>query len=81
VFSHRGMFGALVHRHYDAFELDEQPETLWPGGLSVTFLYDREGRIDRLLAALEPNVADIVFRRDASGEALDAAFRRACVGV
>jgi hypothetical protein len=47
----------------------------------VTFLYDREGRIDRLLAALEPNVDDIVFRRGASGEALDAAFRQACVGV
>jgi hypothetical protein len=80
-FGYRGMSGALVHRHYDAFELDEQPETLWPGGLSVTFLYNREGRIDRLLAALEPNVDDIVFRRGASGEALDAAFRQTCVGV
>jgi CubicO group peptidase (beta-lactamase class C family) len=75
VFRYRRMSGALVHRHYDAFELDEQPETLWPGGLGVTFLYDREGRIDRLLALLEPNVADIVFHRGASGEALDAAFR------
>jgi CubicO group peptidase (beta-lactamase class C family) len=81
VFRYRAMSGALIHRHYDAFELDEQPETLWPGGLGVTFLYDREGRIDRLLAPLEPSVADIVFRRDASGEALDAMFRQACVGV
>jgi CubicO group peptidase (beta-lactamase class C family) len=80
-FHYRGMSGALIHRHYDAFELDEQPETLWPGGLGVTFLYDREGRIDRFLAPLEPAVADIVFRRDASGEALDPAFRQACVGV
>jgi CubicO group peptidase (beta-lactamase class C family) len=48
-FRYRRMSGALIHRHYDAFELDEQPETLWPGGLGVTFLYDREGRIDRLL--------------------------------
>jgi hypothetical protein len=47
----------------------------------VTFLYDREGRIDRLLAPLEPAVADIMFRRGASGEALDVAFRQACVGV
>ena len=67
-FRYRRMSGALIHRHYDAFELDEQPETLWPGGLGVTFLYDREGRIDRLLAPLEPDVADIVFRRGASGE-------------
>jgi CubicO group peptidase (beta-lactamase class C family) len=81
VFGYRGMSGALVHRHDDAFELDEQPETLWPGGLSVTFLYDREGQIDRLLAALETNVDDIVFRRGASGAALDAAFRQTCVGV
>jgi Domain of unknown function (DUF3471) len=80
-FHYRGMSGALIHRHYDAFELDEQPETLWPGGLGVTFLYDREGRIDRLQAPLEPDVADIVFRRGASGEALNAAFRQACVGV
>jgi CubicO group peptidase (beta-lactamase class C family) len=78
---YRGMSGALIHRHYDVFELDEQPETLWPDSLAVTFLYDREGRIDRLLAPLEPNVADIVFRRSASGESLDAAFRQACVGV
>ncbi len=80
-FRYRGMSGALIHRHYDAFELDEQPETLWPGGLGVTFVYDREGQIDRLLAPLEPSVADTVFRRGASGEALDAAFRQACVGV
>jgi hypothetical protein len=80
-FRYRGMSGALIHRHYDAFELDEQPETLWPDGLAVTFLYDREGRIDRLLAPLEPNVADIVFHRSASGEALDAAFRQTCVGT
>jgi CubicO group peptidase (beta-lactamase class C family) len=80
-FHYRGMSGALIDRHYDAFELDEQPETLWPGGLGVTFLYDREGRIDRLQARLEPDVADIVFRRGASGEALNAAFRQACVGV
>jgi hypothetical protein len=33
----------LIHRHYDVFELNEQPETLWPDGLAVTFLYDREG--------------------------------------
>ena len=80
-FRYRGMSGTLIHRHYDAFELDEQPETLWPGGLGVTFVYDREGQIDRLLAPLEPSVADTVFRRGASGEALDAAFRQACVGV
>ncbi|WP_133646540.1 serine hydrolase [Paraburkholderia flava] len=81
MFRYRGMSGALIHRHYDAFELDEQPETLWPDGVAVTFAYDREGRIDRLLTPLEPNVADIVFDRGASGEALDAAFRQACVGT
>ncbi|WP_438393229.1 serine hydrolase [Caballeronia sp. DA-9] len=80
-FRYRGISGALIHRHYDAFELDEQPGTLWPDGLAVTFLYDREGRIDRLLAPLEPSVADIVFHRGASGEALDPAFRQACAGV
>jgi CubicO group peptidase (beta-lactamase class C family) len=80
-FRYRGMAGAMIHRLYDVFELDEQPETLWPGALVVTFLYDREGRIDRLLAPLEPAVEDIVFRREASGEALERAFRQTCVGV
>jgi CubicO group peptidase (beta-lactamase class C family) len=80
-FRYRGMSGSLVHRHYDAFELDDQPETLWPDSLAVTFLYDREGRIDRFQAPFEPNVAEIVFSRDASGESLDAAFREACVGT
>lgn len=81
VFRYRGMAGALTHRHYDSFELDEQPGTLWPDRLSVTFLYDREGSIDRLVAPFEPAVSDIVFRRSASGAALDPAFCQACVGV
>jgi CubicO group peptidase (beta-lactamase class C family) len=80
-FRYRGMSGAMNHRHYDVFELDEQPATLWPGHLAITFLYDREGRIDRLGAPLEPQVSDIVFHREAGGEALDPAFRASCVGV
>ena len=78
---YRGMSGGMNHRHYDMFELDEQPTTLWPDNLAITFLYDREGRIDRLSAPFEPQVADIVFRRVATGEALDSAFRASCVGV
>ena len=78
---YRGMSGGMNHRHYDTFELDEQPATLWPDNLAITFLYDREGRIDRLSAPFEPQVPDIVFRRVASGEALDPAFRARCVGV
>jgi hypothetical protein len=29
----------------------------------VVFLYDKEGVVDRLLAPLEPTVADIVFQK------------------
>jgi uncharacterized protein DUF3471 len=78
---YRGMTGGMNHRHYDTFELDEQPTTLWPDNLAITFLYDREGRIDRLSAPFEPQVADIMFRRVAAGEALDPDFRARCVGV
>jgi CubicO group peptidase (beta-lactamase class C family) len=78
---YRGTSGGMNHRHYDMFELDEQPTTLWPDNLAITFLYDREGRVDRLSAPFEPQVADIVFRRVATGEALDPAFRASCVGV
>jgi CubicO group peptidase (beta-lactamase class C family) len=77
---YRGMIGPMRHRHFDVFDLDEQPETLWPDAMAVTFLYDREGYIDRLTAPLESTVADIVFRRVPQGEALDPEFRRACVG-
>lgn len=79
--AYRGMSGVMSHRHYDMFELDEQPDTLWPDRLAITFLHDREGRIDRLCAPFEPQVPDIVFRRVAAGEALDGAFRQSCVGV
>jgi CubicO group peptidase (beta-lactamase class C family) len=78
---YRGMSGGMNHRHYDMFELDEQPETLWPDNLAITFLYDREGRIDRLGAPFEPQVPDIVFHRVAAGEALESAFRASCIGV
>jgi CubicO group peptidase (beta-lactamase class C family) len=78
---YRGMRGNMIHLHYDMFELDQQPATLWPDNLAITFLYDREGRIDRLSAPLEPQVPDIVFRRVAAGEGLDPAFRARCVGV
>ena len=79
--NYRGMSGGMNHRHYDLFELDEQPDTLWPSNLTITFLYDREGRIDRLCAPFESQVPDIVFRRLAAGEALDPAFRQSCVGT
>jgi CubicO group peptidase (beta-lactamase class C family) len=80
-FAYRGLSGAMAHRHYDAFELPERPDTLWPGKLAITFLYDREGEIDRLAAPFEPQVADIVFQRAPHGEALDPKFRQRCVGV
>src|SRR5204862_2411279 len=78
---YRSMRGGMSHRHYDMFELDEQPATLWPDNLAITFLYDREGRIDRLSAPFEPQVPDIVFQRVAGGEGLDPVFRAKCVGV
>ena len=53
----------LPHRHYDIFEIAENPTTLSPDLLAVTFGYDREGTIDRLSIPLEPMVSDIVFRR------------------
>ena len=77
----RGISGALVHRHYDVFEVAERPDTLSPNLLAISFGYDREGNIDRLSAPFEPLANDIVFRRLPGGEALDPAFRSACVGT
>jgi CubicO group peptidase (beta-lactamase class C family) len=77
----RGISGPLAHRHYDVFEVPEAPAMLSPDLLAISFGYDREGNIDRLSAPFEPLVGDIVFRRRPAGEALDPAFRAACVGT
>ena len=76
----RGLSGNLPHRHYDIFEIAENPTTLSPDLLTVTFGYDREGTIDRLSIPLEPMVSDIVFRR-VGGVAPEASFLQACVGT
>jgi CubicO group peptidase (beta-lactamase class C family) len=76
----RGLSGDLLHRHYDVFEIAENPGTLSPGLMTVTFGYDREGIIDRLSMPLEPMVADIVFRRIGS-DLPDADVLQSCVGI
>jgi hypothetical protein len=77
----RGLSGELTHRHYDVFEVPENPMMLSPDLLAITFGYDREGNISRVSAPLEPLVTDIVFGRIAGGEVLDPAFRESCVGT
>ena len=79
--SWRGMFAAMIHRHYETFELPEVPDRLLPDRLAITFLTDREGSIVSLSAPLEPMVKDIVFVRLAAGDCTDAAFRARCVGT
>ena len=78
---YRDRGGDLAHRHYDIFEIPGDWGIFSLGRRTVTFGYDREGRINRLSAPLEPKVADIVFARAPSGDALDAVFRNACVGI
>lgn len=77
----RGMSGQLAHRHYDVFSTAEKPAEIYPDGLALTFLYNREGTIDRIAAPLEPLVDDIVFHRMASGDATTDEFRARCVGT
>jgi len=79
--AYRGMSAPLAHRHYDTFELPEAPERLLPDRLAISFFADREGNITSLSAPLEPLVKDIVFTRIASGDCVDAAFRKECVGA
>ena len=78
---YRGLSGELAHRHYDVFEVPENPAMLSPDLLAITFAYDREGNINRLSAPFEPLVADIVFMRVATGDVLDPAFRASCAGT
>ena len=70
-----------LHRHYDVFEVPERPGEISPANLAISFGYDHEGNIDRLWAPFEPLANDIVFRRVPGGEAVDPAFRAACVGT
>ncbi|MGH8784533.1 MAG: serine hydrolase [Cupriavidus necator] len=77
----RGMSGQLAHRHYDVFSTAEKPAEIYPDNLALTFLYNREGTIDRIAAPLEPLVDDIVFHRVPSGDATTAEFRARCVGA
>jgi CubicO group peptidase (beta-lactamase class C family) len=79
--SWRGMFAAMIHRHYETFELPEGLHPLLPDRLAITFLTDREGNIVSLSAPLELMVKDIVFARLAAGDCTDAAFRARCVGT
>jgi CubicO group peptidase (beta-lactamase class C family) len=79
--SFRGLSGELTHRHYDVFEVPENPVILSPDLLAITFGYDREGNISRLSAPFEVLVADIVFARVAGGDVLDPVFRACCAGT
>jgi CubicO group peptidase (beta-lactamase class C family) len=66
----RGMCEPLTHRHYDAFELPEAPESpggLLPGRLALSFSSDRGGNIANVAVPFEPLVKDIVFNRIAAG--------------
>ena len=67
----RGMSELLTHRHYDTFELPEEPESpggLLSGQLALSFSTDREGNIASVAISLEPLVKDIAFTRIAAGE-------------
>jgi CubicO group peptidase (beta-lactamase class C family) len=59
----RTFSGPLAHWHYDVFTTPYRPVEFHPDELALSFLYDREGRIDRIAAPFEPAVADIVFQR------------------
>jgi hypothetical protein len=78
---YRGMFAPLAHRHFDTFELPEEPLRLLPDRLAISFATDREGNIASLSAPFEPMVKDIVFARCPAGDCMDATFRSACVGI
>ncbi|QSI30717.1 serine hydrolase [Variovorax sp. RKNM96] len=77
----RGLGGPLAHRHYDVFTTPEKPTEFYPDNMALTFLYDREGCIDRITAQFEPMVSDIVFQRLAGGDVLDPAFCALCTGI
>jgi hypothetical protein len=77
----RGLSGTLNHCHYDVFEVPEDPTAIAPDMLAITFLYDREGNINRLSALFEPQGPDIFFTRVAGGAGFDPQFLAGCAGT
>jgi hypothetical protein len=71
IWAYRGMSEALMHRHYDTFELPEAPEA--PGGPATrparNLIFHRPRReIASLAVPFEPFVKDIVFTHTATGD-------------
>jgi CubicO group peptidase (beta-lactamase class C family) len=82
--AYRGMSDPLVHRHYDTFEMPEDPErflNLLGYRILISFSTDREGNIASLAVPFEPLVKDIVFTRGPAGDCTNPAFRRRCTGA
>jgi CubicO group peptidase (beta-lactamase class C family) len=79
--AYRGMAAPLAHRHYDTFDLPEAAERMLPDRLAISFFADRDGNITSLSTPLEPLVKGIVFTRIPTGDCMDSAFRKACVGI
>jgi CubicO group peptidase (beta-lactamase class C family) len=59
--------GELEHYHYDIFEVEAPPGNAIDDML-VTFMYNKEGEIDRLLMPLDSNVEDIIFTKEMDDE-------------
>ena len=65
----------LAHFHYDIFEATKKKDEMDPyGGLKISFYYNKKGDIDRLAAPFEPNVSDIVFKRQADESLRERSF-------
>ncbi|MFQ5926567.1 MAG: serine hydrolase [Terriglobia bacterium] len=73
------MIAPLKHFHYDIFEVPEDPMNPLEGA-KVTFFYNKNGDIDRVVVPLEPNVGDIIFTRVAEEAMKQRSFLEAFVG-
>lgn len=70
-FTYNAIEYAMTHYHYDTFEIaNEQLELR----IKLTFQLDAQGNIARCSLPLEPNVADIIFARQADRRMRERAF-------
>ena len=67
--SWRGEAVPLVHRHYDIFDtkVDEDADDRLIPKVRISFVDNPDGKVDQILAPLEPRAADVVFRRKQEG--------------
>jgi len=65
-YSQNGVFSPMKHLHYDTFEFTDERVNSMYGNHLPTFITGADGKITSISLKLEPNVDEIVFKKEAT---------------